>query len=187
MSICLALLSRVFQKRFCSLETEKSFSKRLRLCQLERARSFRASSVYNLKSTTKQPEIVRGNYEPYREVLWRDVKIEDEREYLKQVWQPRLKPFGAFKNAESIGTDIAENSQVLYVLLNFERGSRIVRFHRNGEGRFFLNTDQVPILPPLYRFVSVSKTDFAAFNFATGMEVKISFPNDKPVLNAFVP
>lgn len=124
-------------------------------------------------------EIVKENYEPYFEVLFRNVDAEEERGFLKEVWEPQIKRLGAFKDAEPIGTGTANNSQVLYVLLNFEQGSRLVRFHRNGEGRFFMNIDPVPFLAPLYRFVPVSKTEFAGYNFTNNEEVRVDFRKDE--------
>lgn len=117
----------------------------------------------------------RGDFEPAGEVLWRDMKIEDERAYWSETWPEWEKLYGAFKNSAVLGAYPAADSPDVYVLLNFERASRLVRFQHNAEGRLFVNNLPTPLLPPFYRFAPQSKVRFVGYNFGTGSEVDIDF------------
>jgi CubicO group peptidase (beta-lactamase class C family) len=123
--------------------------------------------------------IDRGDLEPIREVLWTDMKIEEEKTYWDEAWPKWKQEWGAFQGTEVLGTQKSGDLLNTYVLVHFERGSRLVYLQQKPGGRFFVNTStgtpEGRLLPPLYRFVPQSETEFATWNFTLGTEARLRF------------
>lgn len=119
--------------------------------------------------------IDRGDFDPFRQVLWRDMKFEEERDYWASTWPEWEKQYGAYTGASVLGSYPAADSPDVYVLLNFERAARLVRFQRNAGGQLFINNMQTPLLPPFYWFAPQSKGRFVSYNFGTSTELRLEF------------
>jgi hypothetical protein len=123
--------------------------------------------------------VERGDMSPMEPVLWRDQKIEDDRKYWAETWPRWVEQWGGFQGAETLGARRSGDLVNLYVLLHFERGSRLVYFQRNAEGRYFVNTSnstpEFRVVPSRYRFVPQSETELATYNFLLETESRIRF------------
>lgn len=119
--------------------------------------------------------MARRDFEPLREVLPRNLKIENEKRFWTDEWSQLEKEFGAFKSAEVLGEYPTNNSSEIYVLINFERAGQIVRFAQTADGQWDIYNNQTPLLPAFYRFAPQSKTEFVGYNFGNSTEVRINF------------
>ncbi|HYO16115.1 MAG TPA: serine hydrolase domain-containing protein, partial [Thermoanaerobaculia bacterium] len=140
-----------------------------------------AERVRDMESLTQRiiQGIDRGDLEPIREVLWTDMKMEDEKTYWGEAWPKWKQEWGAYQGSEVLGTQKSGDLLNTYVLIHFERGSRVVYFQQKPDGRIFLNTStgtpEGRLLPPIYRFVPQSETQFATYNFTLGTEARVRF------------
>ncbi len=128
----------------------------------------------------------RDDFEPLRELQWRELKFDEERKFWADTWQQWTKKHGEYKGAETIGTIAGTNSTApgvklpdTYVLVHFERGREILNFQQNSEGRFFIGYNSTYLLPGYYQLVPLSKTEFAAYNFMFQTESRARFQTDK--------
>jgi hypothetical protein len=124
----------------------------------------------------------RDDFEPLRELQWRELKFDKERKFWADTWREWTKKHGEYKGAETIGTIAGTNSTApgvklldTYVLVRFERGREILNFQQNPEGRFFIGYNSTYLLPAYYQLVPLSKTEFAAYNFMLQTSSPIRF------------
>lgn len=124
----------------------------------------------------------RGDFEPLRQLQWRELKFDEERKFWADTWRQWTKKHGEYKSARTIGTIAGTNSTApgvklldTYVLVHFERGREILNFQQNPEGRFFIGYNSTYLLPGYYQLVPLSKTEFAAYNFMLQTSSNIHF------------
>jgi hypothetical protein len=128
----------------------------------------------------------RDDFEPLRELQWRELKFDEERKFWADTWREWTKKHGEYKGAETIGTIAGTNSTApgvklldTYVAVHFEHGREILNFQQNPEGRFLIGYNSTYLLPGYYQLVPLSKTEFVAYNFMLQTSSRIRFQINK--------
>jgi hypothetical protein len=137
----------------------------------------------NLESRTAKvmKGIVREDYEPIREMLYLEGTLDEEKAYWKRTFAEWAEQFGKFKKSEVVGSVTDKESLNTYVLLEFERGARLVLYRQNEKKQFLIGTS-ASLLPQNYSFTPVSDTEFVVYNHALKTSTPINFNFDEKKL-----
>ncbi len=115
------------------------------------------------------------NFEPLKEILRKETPFAEEKEYWEGAFDKWQQQHGKFQSVEVIGSQKRDTSIDTYVLIRFERGTRLIRFEQNPEGKFFIQAGPPQILPDLYRLVPLSANEFTTYNLRLSSGASIHF------------
>jgi CubicO group peptidase (beta-lactamase class C family) len=154
--------------------------------KLDDAARLRLSGIERVTETVVAG-MAAGDLVPFQREFVRviDVDIAGEIEFWRQAfqfWSDRLGPFtgsvvlGSARGASDFGPTLDT-----YVLAKFAGGSRLIAFRQSVEGPasgFYLETTPSIGLPAAHRFVPLSESEFATFDFVFAGEARIEFVID---------
>ena len=111
--------------------------------------------------------LAKQNYQPLYDVLWRDIKPEEEEAFWRAHWKYWVSENGEYVGSKVIGARTEKDILNVFVTIQFEKGKEVVSFQKNAEGRFFVNvsSNYLQLIPRLYWLSSKSPTEFIAYNF----------------------
>lgn len=154
--------------------------------ELDPAARARLAGIDSL-TTTVVAGIAAGDFAAFQREFVRvmPVDIGEEIEFWRQAfefWNDRL---GSFTSSRVLGSAIAASdfgpTLDTYVLVSFEDGARLISFRQGAEGPdtgFYLEATPSTGLPVAHRFVPLSESEFASFNFVFASKVRIEFQFD---------
>jgi len=92
-----------------------------------------------------------------------ETPLAEERSYWLKVFN-EWKEYGSYKKADVIGTVQRKNFLFTYVVLQFEKGNRVVQVRQNSEKKYYVGTSDDGILPRYYRLMPQSASSFEIYN-----------------------
>jgi CubicO group peptidase (beta-lactamase class C family) len=154
--------------------------------QLDAATRARLEGIDDVTSTVVAG-MAAGDFTLFQKEFIRigEIDIEGEIEFWTGAFQFWTDRFGPFTGSKVLGSALGFSdfgpTLDTYVLLRFEEGERIISFRQSTEGSasgFYLDAIPSTALPAAHRFVPLSETEFATFNFEFAEEARIRFEFD---------
>jgi len=154
--------------------------------RLDDAARLRLSGIERLTETVVAG-MAAGDFVPFQREFVRiiDVDIAGEIEFWRQAfrfWSDRLGPFaGSAVLGSARGSGDFGPTVDTYVLAKYAGGSRLIAFRQGVEGPasgFYLETTPSIGLPAAHRFVPLSESEFATFDFVFASQTRIEFEID---------
>ena len=121
--------------------------------------------------------IAKEDYEPILESLDIEGTLEEEKAYWKRTFADWTEHFGKFRKSEVVGSVTRKEFLNTYVLLEFERGLRLVLYRQNKKKQFYIG-NQALLFPQYYSFTPESKTEFVIYNYVLKTSTPVNFNQD---------